>query len=790
MHSIFLHKTTPNTESLISLIYINNQLPKKERYQTMPRKYEIEREGQIDFFKNYKIPYDEDNSILTDDTDGIYNGVLLEFKLNINNLNSTLFQAIKYLSRIRIKGENLPAKILLIDLNSQNAYEYNSKDYLCEIEKEYVGAASKNNTGFIGNDPTRIYNYDEMEESNNLKKLLKNKKTLEEKYIPINIDETCIVGWAERYYRENPKAKKGDFIGDDEGVVKITGEIREPVHFKGLINPYKEKTNVKFKYLMDCLNDRLQKKDLGAFYTPEPYAKKAAELVKLAVDRAIDGGKKDYIVLDRAAGTGALEVPLIGLYDKNGDEIISHTVISTFEYYEYKVLNERLGDKVRDIIPPTEADVIYSNGTVANADAMSEEYINNPIIKKYLDDKDCAIIMLENPPYRDITASDKVKVKEKSFVYKKFVEEGTNQSAHRELSNLFIWSAFKYYLREDTDSYIVFSPIKYFKYNKIPNTKFKKGFIFNRKHFHASPASISCIYWSNMQGKSNVITLEIYDINENKAHYIKKVDAKRMYNTFNKFNDKRAFEDDVESDVYVENGSGQESEKVTNKTAIYNGNIIAYLRATSINLNAMSRCLTRTITYDALTQSYGFYIRKDNYLKKLPLFVAKLFPLDNWYEKDFLFTSSDGGDAYTKDETFLKSCLIYTCLSNQNKCLSFTGSDGRYYKNELCFEEGTLASKDLKSYNLDESEKELLDIWEQILEKAKKTKNYNKDLSYGVYQITKELNTFQKVKIGKTIKNSYDYPELNGDLETLRVKLKEYYKSHIWNKMFNYELVK
>ena len=31
---------------------------------------------------------------------------------------------------------------------------------------------------------------------------------------------------------------------------------------------------------MDCLNDRLSKKDLGAFYTPIPYARKAAELEK------------------------------------------------------------------------------------------------------------------------------------------------------------------------------------------------------------------------------------------------------------------------------------------------------------------------------------------------------------------------------------------------------------------------------------------------------------------------------------------------------------------------------
>ena len=32
------------------------------------KKYEIEREGQIDFFKNYGIPYEDDNSILVDNT--------------------------------------------------------------------------------------------------------------------------------------------------------------------------------------------------------------------------------------------------------------------------------------------------------------------------------------------------------------------------------------------------------------------------------------------------------------------------------------------------------------------------------------------------------------------------------------------------------------------------------------------------------------------------------------------------------------------------------------------------
>ena len=63
-----------------------------------------EREGQIKFFDNYRIPYNDDNSILIDNIDGVYHGNILEFKLNINNTGKVLFQAIKYLSKMRVKG--------------------------------------------------------------------------------------------------------------------------------------------------------------------------------------------------------------------------------------------------------------------------------------------------------------------------------------------------------------------------------------------------------------------------------------------------------------------------------------------------------------------------------------------------------------------------------------------------------------------------------------------------------------------------------------------------------------
>lgn len=785
--------------------------------------YKIERDGQIEFFDNYGIPYNDDASILIDNTDGVYNGNIFEFKLNITNLNRTLFQAIKYLSRLRVKGESVPATILLIDLNSTTVYVYKSKDYFDAIHKIYTGAASKNNDGFVAGNYNLKLNYSDMAESAQVKKILKGNKVYpDEMYIPVDIDENCIVGWAERYYREKPNASKGDFLGDDTGTaVKVTGEIRDPRHFKGLINPYTGKSNEKFKYLMDCLNDRLSKKDLGAFYTPAPYAKKTAELVQMAVDRVPEGN--DYIILDRCAGCGALEEPLEFLYDKNGDSLIKHCVVSTYEYYEWKVLCERIGDKVRDIIPPSEANVVYENGKVANADAMSKEFIENPIIRQYVDDPKCSIILYENPPYQDNTAfsytnEDGSRAKASragSYISNEFktkaVLRDTSGSAARDFSNLFIWSGFHYYLRYPEDVYIVFSPLKYWKTVGLGEYQFASGFLFNRKHFHATASAISCICWNNISSHSDRINLDAYDISsDDELEYVKSITVRQCSKTFLDYYDKRIFVSDVETTVWcTRDGSTDFKAKIDTK-AIYNDNIIASIGAPAFAPDGLNQYLVRA-TY--CHHGRTFFLRSDNYKTKLPLWVGKWFPQENWYEKDVFYNTSDGGDAYTHDPQFLKSCLIYTCLSNQNKCLSFDGSDGRRYQNELCFDnsktslfempippsaidELPLALKDLNRYAtnketaLDDEEKKLLEVWNQILIEARKTAGYNPEYNYGVYQITKELNTSHTIGTGRSKKTVYDYPVLNGHLDTLRVMLKAYYKSHITAKMFKYQLLK
>ena len=66
--------------------------------------------------------------------------------------------------------------------------------------------------------------------------------------------------------------------------------------------------------------------------------------------------------------------------------------------------------------------------------------------------------------------------------------------AKNDLANLFIWSGFEKYLRYETDSYVLFSPVKYFKSQNLVNKNFQKGFIFNRKYFHVGASALSCVF--------------------------------------------------------------------------------------------------------------------------------------------------------------------------------------------------------------------------------------------------------------------------------------------------------
>lgn len=45
--------------------------------------YKTEREGQMEFFDNYGIPYSDDDSILVDNTDGVYEQYVSWLRLTV-----------------------------------------------------------------------------------------------------------------------------------------------------------------------------------------------------------------------------------------------------------------------------------------------------------------------------------------------------------------------------------------------------------------------------------------------------------------------------------------------------------------------------------------------------------------------------------------------------------------------------------------------------------------------------------------------------------------------------------
>ena len=760
-------------------------------------KYFFERDGQLDFFNTFLPRVSSDLSvddILSDSHDGIINGNLLEFKLNVIDLNTVLFQCIKYLSALRIKGKPVPANILIVDLNAAMVWKYSSQTYLQYIEKIYTGGASKDNSGFIGGNAEKVLHYENVMDAEELIILLK-----QTKFTKIHIDENCIVGWATAFYKAVPTARKEDFLGDDTGKHKTVGEIRRPTHFVEYIYPYTGQTNVKFNYLMDKLNDTLQKKNLGAFYTHCQYAEKSIELLRKAIDRVPVGN--DYVIIDRCAGTGNLEMGLT-------DDELSHCIVSTIEYYEYKVLQELIGSKVRHIIPPIETAETFNAGLVTGADALSEEYINNSVIKQYIDNEKCTIILFENPPYAETTSIEHQRTKQSvvsstwkdSYAVKQMKKE-VKGSVSNDLGNVFIWSAFKYYLRQSTDSYVVYSPVKYWKAQHLIDKEFFGGFAYNRRHFHTNTdACIMVALWGNDDANNEEIEIEGYDILPNgKFSDVVKLLVKKVHSLYSaKYYEKTTFAD-ATYDGILTGLNGLEADSTVKKRIkpLYSKDMLGYLVADSVgfdNPDAKSSLLVA-----GRYNGNGCYIRRDNYLEKLPMFCASRYITYNreWTERGRIMKSADGADLYKKDvkegkaRQFLLKCLLFTCIEMQNHMRSFTGSDGRFYRNELCLDDTngeTIALRDLKELQIGELEKKILEQWQNVMVWAKQSENYDPKLTYGIYQIHCELDTSHKDEVtGDTI---WDNKELHTALIGLKGLVKEYYNTHIVPVLFEYAFIK
>ena len=233
--------------------------------------FQTEWEWQIQFYNNLRT-FDGTIPTLEDNTDGVVRGTLLEFKLSIPNINIVLFQAIKYLSRMRNLGKKIPSQILLISLNNEKAYLFQSTDFLQEIETQYIWGASKNNQNFSTNIKPQNIDY-----KNNLIAIVEVLRNQD--FIKVHVDKYNIV-WLSKVYYET--------VNDGSIEMKLEKKYHKIEFVEELIQPkflhtfpyasdrdeVYEKSKKEFPWLIDCLNDKFLQKELWAFYTPDPYVKK------------------------------------------------------------------------------------------------------------------------------------------------------------------------------------------------------------------------------------------------------------------------------------------------------------------------------------------------------------------------------------------------------------------------------------------------------------------------------------------------------------------------------------
>lgn len=224
------------------------------------------------------------------------------------------------------------------------------------------------------------------------------------------------------------------------------------------------------------------------------------------------------------------------------------------------------------------------------------------------------------------------------FLYKEMAKEVFDtKNVNRATENLFIWSAFKYFLRQPTDTYILFSPIKYWKSQHVIDKTFTRGYICNRSNFNASEGGIVLIEWQNKNDSNECLYVES-DLGDRKIYKIRK----------------------------------NPSELLVDSTA---NTAIAWL----FNLSNIPKADNGKLVNDI--EAYAAYCKvqkpyklaEDNILAQVPLWLANCYEYADYTEREVIMKTADGGKAYYDDIQFIYKCFLWAGLSQKNKSLSRVG---------------------------------------------------------------------------------------------------------------------
>lgn len=482
-----------------------------------------------------------------------------------------------------------------------------------------------------------------------------------------------------------------------------------------------------FRLVLDLFNDPKTQKKRGAFYTPDKYIEISTKYLRDAIKKSPKN--KDYVILDRCAGSGQLEKYL-------SDEELSHCILSTIGIAEWISLWNTYGNKVRAIIPPYIKGVNVTPKTNPNDLALIADF-NNNFIKGanalsygyYQDNemlwKNKYIIILENPPYADLTSNmhRKARKGESNITDIKKKMKGLGAVAN-DLYSQFIWSAINIV---KCDELIVYGPIKQWKINHLIQYGFNKGHLCNRKHFHANESAIALQWYSKDK-----------DLNVNKIYFTNDIDKKRIEvnRIINKYN------------LYVQHNPNLE--------------IIAKMVAQGGNRNMQGASI---MSPNNKATSHVKYIDIDNLLKNIPLFVSNFWKDKDYRSKEVIMKSADGGKKFHNDHNFLIDCAIWTYFSDKTRC---SEEDKKFW---------TILNSKIKN-NVNSV---LNECRNNVLKHAKL------DKWIGLYNIDKIYNKKEENSYGKLVPVN---DLLDNSIKEMKNKLNEFYDSNIAPKMFEYELLK
>lgn len=695
--------------------------------------YKSEIQGMVDFWEEIGLDPDYDLN-----TDGRIKGNLVEFKLVFQNTQNHKEQLFRYTRAYNSAAKPIPKYSYLISINERKFIKIDN-----DTKKEIISGLWDEPKFFI-------------------KEFLRQDETIKGW-----IDEYSIVSYNNKLCTEN----KNDFkTKEDVKKEFINPKILNIVPFDWEKQISLENDNPDeigwLHFNMNMLGPFLLKKQLGAFFTPDAYVKISTDMVRRAIERVPEGN--DYIIFDRCAGTGNLERFL-------HEEELAHCVLNTYDYTEWTTLKGLYEGRVKMIIPPTHQSIDYNNGLLLYGDALSEDFHRfcfnsgqkslfddvyhkqSKIISEWLNDDKITIIMLENPPFVEpqggaSKGKPTFKIKDK-YLYKVMGKEKfRTKNVNRASENLFIWSAFKFYLKQPTDTYILFSPVKYWKSQHIIDKKFVSGYICNRLHFNASEGGIALIEWLNINESNEQLSVKS-DLGNRTL--------KKMYS-----NPIKLLEDSKENEI------------------------IAWLfNLSNIPKPDNGKLINDIDSYEKYRKVQKAYkLCKDNIFDAIPLWIANCYQSEDYTEKEIVMKTADGGKKYRQDKEFLNNAFLWAGISHKNKCLS-----NEKVQNEFCFNQNTLADKLLEKSKFSESAKTLYLKWGEVLDLIKNTEEYNSNWNYGLNQIEQQINI--RIPSGSLNKMGVPimvpkYRLLNEKIANLKEELSKFYKLELKPYLFKYELLK